>query len=103
VARSIWPSSVPLGGDEATRRVDLHTAELLQVDLHAAFAGGLAGMTVTAAFHREQQIVLAREPHRCLYVRDVDRLHDECRTLVERGIPRLPTCCLGWCAARSNR
>ena len=67
-------------------RIHAHSAEIRQVDLHAAVAGRLARVAVAAALHRDQQVVRAREGDGCLDVGRAARLRDEGRVLVERRI-----------------
>jgi hypothetical protein len=59
---------------------------MVQVDHHAAVAGGLARAAVSAALHGEQHLVRAREVDRRLHVRGVLGLRDQRRVAVERGI-----------------
>ena len=78
------------GTTRATRsrrnRVDARAATPRQVDLQAAFAGGLAGITVSAALHGEQELVCTCEIDRRAHVRGAGRLHHECGVSIDGGI-----------------
>ena len=72
VSLSTWPSSVPPATfTRRAPRIHANSAEVRQVDLHAAIARRLTGVAVTAALHRDQQIVGACKVHRRLDVRRV--------------------------------
>ena len=71
-------------------RVDAHAAHGRQVDLHAAFAGGLAGVAVPAALDRQQQVLLASKVHGRADIRGAARLDDQRRVLVDRLVAYVP-------------
>jgi hypothetical protein len=67
-------------------RIHAHGAEFRQIDQHAALARRLPGGAVTAALHRDQQVVRPSEPHCRLNIGHTGHHRDQCRMLVERGV-----------------
>ena len=85
---STSPSRLPPATRAMRRlRVDSDAAQQREIDLHAAFARGLAGRTVAAALHCEEQVRRARELHRTAHVGRAARLHDQRRVLVDLRVP----------------
>src|SRR5689334_7469742 len=64
LAIEVGPEHARLRADDTGDRVDADALHARQIDHQTAVAYRLAGDAVTAAFYRDEQIMLARELHR---------------------------------------
>ena len=74
----------------ACARVDVDALHAREIDHEAAVAQRAPADVVAAAAHRDEEVVLAGEPHRGDHVRQPRAARDQPGMLVDAGVPDPP-------------
>ena len=90
LAIEVLVEAAPFETNGARERVDARSGHRREVDHDAVVTQGVAGDGVTAAAHRDEQIVLPRESHRRDHVGDPPAPSDERGLTLDLPVPDRP-------------